>query len=89
MFIVAPTEAATANIGGATIYGALSIDNCIPKQQHLAKGPWQNHLSLILDEISMVFLKLLSTFNICLNKAKGKTNNDTSVLVDLALIIIM
>ncbi len=31
LLIAAPTEAATANIGGATIHGVLSIDNHIQK----------------------------------------------------------
>ena len=33
LFIAAPTGAAAANIGSATIYGALSIDDRIQKQQ--------------------------------------------------------
>lgn len=31
LLIAAPTEALIANIGSATIYGALNIDNCIQK----------------------------------------------------------
>ena len=37
----------------------------------------------------MVSLKLLSTVDICLSQTKCKTNNDTAVLGDLALIIVM
>ncbi len=37
----------------------------------------------------MVSLKLLSTVNMHLNQVKGKTNNDTTVLGGLALIIVM
>ncbi len=55
----------------------------------MAKGPWQNRLALILNEISMVSLKLLSTVDMCLSQAKGKTNNDTAVLGGLALVIVM
>ncbi len=80
LLIVAPTGAAAAHIGGATIHGALSIDDCIQKQQRLAKSSWQNRLALILDEISMVSLKLLSIVDMRLSQAKGKTNNDTAVL---------
>ncbi len=37
----------------------------------------------------MVSLKLLLTCDMCLNKVKDKTNNDTIVLSDLALVILM
>ena len=37
----------------------------------------------------MVFLRLLGTVDMCLSQAKSKTNNDSTVLVGLALIIIM
>lgn len=88
LLIAAPTGAAAANIGGATIHGALSIDDRIQKKR-MAKGPWQNCLALIMDEISMVSLKLLSTVDMRLSQAKGKTHNDTAVLGGFALIIVM
>ncbi len=37
----------------------------------------------------MVSLKLLSTVDMRLSQAKSKTNNDITVLGDLALVIIM
>ncbi len=89
LLIAVPTGAATANIDGATIHRALSIDDRIQKQQRLVKSPWQNHLALILDEISMVFLSLQSTVDMRLSQAKGKTNNNTAVFGDLALVIVM
>ncbi len=89
LLIAAPTGAVTANNSGATIHGTLSIDDCIQKQQRLVKGPWQNHSTLILDEISMVSLKLLSTIDRRLSQVKGKTNNDTVVLGGLTLVIVM
>ncbi len=81
LLITAPTRAATAHIDGVTIHGVLNVDDCIQKQQRLAKGLWQNHLVLILDEISMVSLKLLLTVDMRLSQAKGKINNDTAVLM--------
>ncbi len=87
--IAALTGAASANIGDVIIYGARSIDDCIQKQQRLAKSFWQNRSALILDEISMVSLKLLSTIDMCLSQAKDKTNNDTAVLGRLAMVIVM
>lgn len=55
----------------------------------MTKGLCQNCLALILDKISIVSLKLLLIVDICLSQAKGKTNNHTAILVDLALVIIM
>ncbi len=89
LLIATLIEAITANIGNATINGALGIDDCIQKEQHLAKNSWQNRLPLILDKIGMISLKLLSTIDICLSQAKHKTNNDTAVLGGLAFVIIM
>ena len=67
----------------------MSIENCVQKQQYILKDPWQNRLALILDEISMVFLRLLEIIDICLSQAKGKTNNDVAILGGLALTIVM
>ena len=89
LLIIILTTAATANIGGITIYEVQNIEDYIQKQQHLAKGPWQNCLALIFDEISRVSLKLLSTVDICLSQAKSKNNNDTAVLSSLALVIVL
>ncbi len=89
LLIAAPSSAATANIGGATIHGALSIQDRIQKQQRMPKRPWQNRLALILNEISMVTLRLLGMIVMRLSQAKGKTNNDTAVLGELALVIVM
>ena len=55
----------------------------------MAKDLWENSLALILDEISMVFLKLLSTVDICLNQVKSKISNNTAVLGGLAFIIVI
>lgn len=55
-------KAAVANIGGAIIHGVVSIDDCIQKQ-YMAKGLWQNYLTLIIAKISMISLKLLSTID--------------------------
>ena len=89
LLIATLTRATAANIGVATIHGALNINDHIQKQYHLAKSPWQNRLALTLDEISIVSLKLLATVDMYLNQAKGKTNNNTVVLSNLALVIVM
>lgn len=67
----------------------LNIDDYIQKQQYLIKSSWQNYLTLILNKISIVSLKLLLIVDICLSQVKGKTNNDIVVLGSLALVIIM
>ena len=84
LFIVAPTRPIAANIGGATIYEAIEVDDSIKKQEYLAKSPWQNRLTLSLDKISIVFLKLLLTIDMRLSQIKGKTNNNTAILGGLA-----
>ena len=89
LLIAALIEVTTSNIGSLTIYRALNIDDCIQKQQYLAKNPWQNRLALILDKINIVFLKLLLIIDICLNQVKDKTNNDMAILGGLALVIII
>lgn len=61
LVITAPTEAVADNIGGITIYCASSIDGCVKNnKQRVVKSLWQNRIMLIVDEINMVFLKLLS-----------------------------
>ncbi len=89
LLIATPTGAAVANFGSDTIYGALSRDDCIHNQYRWAKDPWQNRLALILDKISMVSLKLLSTVDMRLSQAKGKINNDIAVFGGLALVIVI
>ncbi len=55
----------------------------------MPKSSWQNRSALILDEISMVSLRLLGMIDIRLTQAKGKTNNDIAVLGGLGLVIVM
>ena len=90
LLLAAPTGAAAANISGATVHGALSIDNRMrSKKQKTVKGPWREQTALIIDKISMVSLKLLATVDTQLSQAKGKPDNDTSVLGGLAIVILM
>lgn len=59
--IAASTGAAAANIGNKTFYKTLSIDwHMKNKKKYIIERPWQNCITLIVDEISMIFLKLLS-----------------------------
>lgn len=46
-------------------------------------------MALILDGISIVSLKLLLTVNTFLSQVNDKTNSDTTILDNLALIIII
>ncbi len=55
----------------------------------MPKSPWQNHSALILDEISIVSLRLLGMIDMHLSQAKDKTNIDIAVLGVLALVIVM
>lgn len=83
-------RALAANISRVPIHRNLSIDKYIQsKKKQIAKDSWQNHLVFILDEISIVFLNLLLTIDMHLSQAKGKTNNNTTVLSGLALVIVI
>lgn len=53
------------------------------------KSQWQNRTMHIIDEISMVFLKLLSTVDSQLSQAKRKKDNDIVRLGGLAVVSIM
>lgn len=55
----------------------------------MQKNHWQNTSALILDERSIVYLKILKTLDMGLSQAKDKTNNNTAVLSDLVLILII
>lgn len=55
----------------------------------MPKSPWQNRSALILDKISIVFLRLLGMIDMRLGQAKSKTNNDNAILGGLALVIVM
>ena len=90
LLIAAATGGVAANIGLATIYGALNIDEHVKnKKQRIVKEKWQNCTSFIIDEISMVFLKLLFTIDFKLSQAKRQKDNNIAVLSGLSLIIMM
>ena len=55
----------------------------------MSKNPWQNYSALILDKISMVFLRLLGMIKIHLSQAKSKNNNDTAVFDSLVLVVVI
>lgn len=90
MLIAAPTQLAAANIVEATIHEVLSINKHIQsKKKQMPKDSWQNGLALILNKISMVFLKLLSIIDMRVRQVNNKINNATVVLVGLALVMVI
>ena len=61
LVITVLTRAVAANIGGAIIYVALSIDGHVKnKKKRTVKGLWQNHTTFTIYKISIVSLNLLS-----------------------------
>lgn len=78
------------NIRDAIIYEALNIDKQVRNwQQHIMKRLQQNYIILIINEISMIFLKLLFIVDFQLNQAKKKKDNNIIVLSSLVFIIMI
>lgn len=85
-----PLSAATGNIRGSTIHISLTI--CI-RNKHAKLNSifflWMIQYILIIDKISIVELNILSNIVIQLAKARGISNNNTTVLGVLPIVIIM
>ena len=81
LLLAAPIGGATANINEAIIHDLLSIENWMwSKKQKTVKDLWRKQIALIIKEINMVLLKLLATVDTQLSQAKGKSDNDISIL---------
>lgn len=61
----------------------------INKKQCTIEKSWQNFFILIIDQISIVSLKLLSTIDFQINQLKEKKINNIAMLNSLALEIII
>ena len=86
--ILAPTGAAANNIGGSTIHTSLSI-NKDGKGSHKIRGPWPQRSALIIDEISMLDLKMLATIDQQLLQAKRLSQESTAVFRRLSLVLLI
>ena len=89
LLITAPTGAAASGIGGSTVHAAMGIK--IPGKHSTAvnTNAWTRRTSLIVDEISIVSLKLLCSMNSKIQQAKGHDQNSTALFGGLSLVIFM
>ncbi len=93
IFITAPTKAVANNISGSTLHTTLEID--IRKTKETIKGQQKmkkilcNKIAVIVDEMSMVSLKLLATVDLHLGKAKALHENSSVVSGGLPVIIFL
>lgn len=85
---VAPTGAAANNIGGSTIHTALSI-NKDGKGSTKVRGPWTQRSALIIDEISMLDLKMFATIDQQLLQAKSLPRDSTAIFGGLSVVLLM
>ena len=86
--IIAPTGAAANNIGGSTIHTALSI-NKDGKSSTKMRGPWTQQTALIIDEISMLDLKMFATIDQQLLQAKSLLQDSTAIFGGLSVVLLM
>ena len=89
LVIAAPTGCAAKGIGGNTIHIALSMNTRTSENRQVRPSPaWTRCSALIIDEISMIDLKLLATIDKQLQKAKCFSASSTAVFGGLSLVIL-
>ncbi len=90
LVITTPTDAAVDNIGGSTIHTSLAIGvrNRNGKSNAIS-NLWTARCIIIVDEISMVELKMLSNMGKQLAKARGFSNSSTAVFGGLPIFIVI
>lgn len=89
LMLVTPTDVAAANINRTIIHGAVSINNCKNGKKKLIIRPWRVWMALIIDEISIVLLKLLASINTQLSQAKEKSDNNIAIFRGLVIVILI
>jgi hypothetical protein len=92
VLLLAPTGATSYNIGGRTIYSALSIDvfnrarSTINPQIH---SLWQGKTTLFIDEINMISFTMLNTINEQCNRIRALPRDSTAILGALPIVVFM
>ena len=86
--IIAPTGAAVNNIGRSTLHTALDI-NKDGKESCQIQEPWPQQSALVIDEISMLDLKMFATINQQLLQAKGLSSESTAIFGELSMVLLM
>ena len=71
LIITAPTGAAASGIGGSTVHAAMGIKIPGKKSAMLNANAWTRRTSLIVDEVSMISLKLLASMDGKIRQAKS------------------
>jgi PIF1-like helicase len=90
--LLAPTGAASYNIGGRTIHTALGIDvfdRARPTIKPQIHSVWRGKTTLFIDEISMVSLTMLNTINEQCNKIRALAQDSTAILGALPIVVFM
>lgn len=88
LIITAPTEAAASNIGGSTVHAAMSIETPGRRTPTLS-NTWSSRTALIVDDISMVSLKLLGSMDSQIKKAKRMDANSSALFGGLSLVVLL
>ena len=86
--IIAPTGATANNISGNTLYTALSI-NKDGKRSRKIQRPWPQQSALVINEISMLDLKIFATIDQQLLQAKGLLSESTAIFGGLSVVLLM
>lgn len=86
--ITALTGAAANNIGGNTLHTALGI-NKNGKGSCKIQEPWPQQSALVIDEISMLDLKMFATINQQLLQAKDLLSESTAIFGGLSVVLLM
>lgn len=90
LVISAPTGSVADGIRGSTIYTALGINTRAGKVFVVkANTLWSQRSLLIVDEVSMIDLKLLTSIDKQLQKARGLDISSTSIFGGLSLVVLM
>jgi hypothetical protein len=92
LLLLGPTGSAAYNIGGRTIHNALSI-SLGGKPRHNIKPQiyalWKEKRNMIIDEISMVSLKMLNNIHTQCNNIRALQQDSTAILGALPIVVFM
>ena len=92
IILLAPTGAAADNINGNTIHTSLGISigkKRPPKASPRVKRLWRNKTIMVIDEISMVDLRMLNTINNHCKSAKSLDRNSSDLFGGLPIVLFM
>ena len=90
LVISAPTRCAAEGIRGSTMYTALEVNTCRGRNFVAKKNArWSQRSSLMIDEVSIIDLKLLTIIDKQLRKAKGSDTSSMTFFRGLLLVVLM